>query len=258
MPAPEPSSTASPADQELAAVWERWWAGLGDTPGEVVWSASAGDLQADLPHFAAAFDPALPVPALPVIDIGCGNGRQTRFLAQQFTMVIGTDISPAAITQARAAHGEPNVGYRVLDICNPAAAARLHGEFGDANLYIRGVLQALPPPDRPSAIESIGLLLGRTGTLFAKELPPRAATYFQTLIQVHGLPPGLAKVMRHIPPGQISEQELVGLFPAERFEVSATGTSHMHTVNTLPGGEVITVPAIWALIRPRHHEPTAL
>lgn len=249
MSEPEPARTTSSAGPGLAAVWERWWAGLGDTPGEVVWSASAGDLRADLPHFAASFDPALPV-----IDIGCGNGRQTRFLAQQFTTVIGTDISPAAIAQARAVHGEPNIGYRVLDVCDPAAAVQLHGEFGDANIYIRGVLQALPPPDRPSAVESIGLLLGRAGTLFAKELPPRAATYFQTLIQVHGMPPGLAKVMRHIPPGEISEQELVSLFPSERFEVSATGTSHMQTTNAMPGGEVITVPAIWALIRPRHHE----
>jgi hypothetical protein len=33
--------------------------------------------------------------------------------------------------------------------------------------------------------------------------------------------------------------------------VISTGTSTMHTVNTLAGGEVIMVPAIWALIRPR-------
>jgi hypothetical protein len=33
--------------------------------------------------------------------------------------------------------------------------------------------------------------------------------------------------MRHIPPGQISEQELVHLFPGERFKVIGTGTSHM-------------------------------
>jgi len=50
--------------------------------------------------------------------------------------------------------------------------------------------------------------------------------------------------------GQISLPDLAGLFPAGRFEVISTGTSRMHTVNTLPGGEVISVPAIWALIRP--------
>jgi SAM-dependent methyltransferase len=248
MTAPEPAGTARPAGQELAAVWDHWWAGTGDTPGEIVWDASADDLREDLPHFGAVFDPALPV-----IDIGCGNGRQTRFLAQRFAVVLGADVSAAAIAQARAVHAEPNVGYRVLDIRDPAAAARLHDEFGDANVYIRGVLQALPSAGRPAAATSIAVLLGRTGTLFAKELPPRAASYFEQLIQVHGLPPGLAKVLRHIPPGQITEPELVGLFPAERFEVIGTGASHIRTSNTLPSGEVITVPAIWALLRPRRH-----
>jgi hypothetical protein len=57
--------------------------------------------------------------------------------------------------------------------------------------------------------------------------------------------------MQRIPPGQISQPELVRLFPTGRFEVLGTGTSRMHTVNTLPGGEVIMVPAIWTLIRPR-------
>jgi hypothetical protein len=46
----------------------------------------------------------------------------------------------------------------------------------------------------------------------------------------------LAKVMRQIPPGQISLPELVGLFPADQFDVLDTGTGHIHTVNTLPGG----------------------
>jgi hypothetical protein len=66
------------------------------------------------------------------------------------------------------------------------------------------------------------------------------------------MPPGIAKVMRQIPPGQISEQELASLFPADRFDVLGTGTSHIHTTNTLPGGEVIMVPAVWVLVRPRH------
>ena len=95
-------------------------------------------------------------------------------------------------------------------------------------------------------------LLIETGTLFAKELPPEAGSYFADVIQRHGMPPGIARVMRHIPPGQISEQERAGLFPAGRFDVLGTGTSHIHTTNTLPGGEVIMVPAVWVLVRPRH------
>ena len=43
-----------------------------------------------------------------------------------------------------------------------------------ANVYIRGVLQAVPPASRPGAAQTIAVLLGAAGTLFAKELPPEA------------------------------------------------------------------------------------
>lgn len=249
-----PDSTAAipfadrdaPADHDLALAWERWWAGIGGTPGEVVWEADPGDLEADLDHFADAFSPALPV-----VDFGCGDGRQTRFLARYFPTVLGVDISAAAIGRARAADNPPGVSFQILDARDPASAARLYGEIGDANVYIRGVLQALPPASRPRAAQAIAALLGAAGTLFAKELPPEAASYFADVTQRYGLPPGLAKVMRHVRPGQISLPELTRLFPADRFEVLGTGTSRMHTVNTLPGGEVISVPAIWALTRVR-------
>jgi SAM-dependent methyltransferase len=118
-------------------------------------------------------------------------------------------------------------------------------------VYTRGVIQALPVADRPHAVESMAALLGEQGTLFAKELPPEAGAYFQQVVARHGLSAGLERVMRLIPPGQITEAELAGLFGAERFEVIATGTSHIHTVNALPDGERIKVPAIYALIRPR-------
>ena len=242
----EKAGEAIPAGRDLAAVWERWWAGIGGTPGEIVWDADAGDLAADLEHFAASFGQRLPV-----VDFGCGDGRQTRFLGRHFATVLGVDISPAAIGRARAADNPPNVSYRVLDARDPGEAARLHRELGDVNVYVRGVLQALPPAARPRAVESLAGLLGATGTLFAKELPPQASSYFTALIQRHGLSPALNRVIRLIPPGQISESELVALFPAELFDMISTGTSHMHTVNTLPDGEVITVPAIWALVRPR-------
>jgi SAM-dependent methyltransferase len=225
--------------------WERWWAGLDGTPGEIVWDADPTDLQDDLGYFADSLSPALPM-----VDVGCGDGRQTRFLAGRFPHVVGVDISEAAIGRARAAGNPPNVAFQVLDVRDRDGAARLHDELGDANVYIRGVLQALPPASRPGAAQAIAALLGAAGTLFAKELPPEASAYFADMTQRYGMPPGLAKVMQAIPPGQISLPELANLFPADGFEVLGTGTSRIRTVNSLPGGVAISVPAIWILTRP--------
>jgi SAM-dependent methyltransferase len=219
-----------------------------DTPGEIVWDADPADLEADLGHFADSFNPALPI-----VDVGCGDGRQTRFLAGHFPHVTGVDISAAAIGRARTAGNPPNVAYQVLDALDQAGAACLHDELGDANVYIRGVLQALPPTSRPGAVETLATLLGTAGTLFAKELPPEASTYFEEMTQQYGMPPGLAKVMRSIAPGRISLPELSGLFSADRFEVLGTGTSRIRTVNTFPGGVVISVPAIWIVTRARRN-----
>ena len=187
-----------------------------------------------------------------MVDFGCGDGRQTRFLGRYFATVCGVDISPAAVDRARAADNPANVSFRILDARDPGAAARLHPELGDVNVYIRGVLQALPLAARPRAVETIERLLGATGTLFAKELPPAATAYFAAVAERHGLPPGLARIMRLIAPGEISEPDLVRLFPTDHFDVMSTGNSHIRTVNTLPNGEVIAVPAIYALVRPRH------
>ena len=216
-------------------------------PGEIVWDADEGDLNADLDVFGDRFDGRLPV-----IDLGCGNGRQTRFLAGHFSTVLGVDISPTAVERAQCAANPSNVNYRVLDTCRRDEAERLHSELGDANVYVRGGLQALPLADRPKAVSSIAVLLGEKGTLFAKELPPEASSYFAELVHRHGLSRALERVMRLIPPGQITEPQLRRLFPADRFQVIGTGASHIHTINVLPNGDAVTVPAIYALIRPRH------
>jgi SAM-dependent methyltransferase len=234
------------ASRDRVSAWDRWWSMIDGTPGEIVWDADVGDLEADLGHFAAAFGQELTV-----VDLGCGDGRQTRFLRRHFPAVCGVDVSPAAIARAQAAGSTASVSFRVLDVCDPAQAGALHAELGDVNVYVRGVLQAVPPAARPQAVESIARLLGGTGTLFAKELPPAAGAYFGAVAERQGLPPGMGRVMQLIPPGEISEADLAGLFPAEQFEVVSTGISRIHTVNILPDGEVIMVPAIYALIRPR-------
>ena len=229
-----------------ATSWESFWSTSTGAPGEIFWDADpAHAAQQDLALFQGYADPQLPL-----IDLGCGNGTQTRFLADHFARVIGTEISPAAIEIARTKHAAPNVSYRVLDVLCPDDAQILHQEIGDANLYMRAVLHQLSPADHATAIQSIERLLGRKGVLYLVELSSAAEPYFAQLIKQYGPPPGLARVFQHqITPGMVNESDLEVLFPPNRFTLLRTGPSHIHTVHTLPTGEVVKVPAFYAVLR---------
>ena len=63
--------------------------------------------------------------------------------------------------------------------------------------------------------------------------------------------PELERVMRLIPPGRITAEELKGLLSPDHFQLMGTGTGGIDTVNVLPDGQPLRVPAIWALARAR-------
>ncbi len=226
--------------------WESFWSSLTETPGEIFWDADpAHAAQQDLVLFQSYADPQLPL-----IDLGCGNGTQTRFLGDHFAKVIGTEISPAAVEISRTKNAAPNISYRILDVLCTADAQALHDEIGDANLYMRTVLHQLSPADHATAIQSIERLLGVKGILYLIELSSAAEPYFAQLITQYGLPPGLARVFQHeITPGMLNENDLEVLFPPDRFTVLRTGKSRIHTVHTLPTGEVAKVPAFYVILR---------
>ena len=226
--------------------WERFWSTTTGTPGEIFWDADPKyAAQEDLRLFGDYLDPKLPL-----IDLGCGNGTQTLFLGKHFTKVIGTEIAPAAVELAGKTNAAPNISYRVLDVLRPDDAEAMHKELGDANIYLRAVLHQLSPADQSTAIESIERLLGATGTLYLIELSSAAEPFFAQLIQQYGPPPGLARVFEHqITPGLLHEDDLTMLFPADRFTLLKTGPSHVRTVHSLPTGEIVKVPAFYAIFR---------
>jgi SAM-dependent methyltransferase len=231
-----------------ATAWESFWGSTTGTVGEVFWDADPIHAsQQDLALFRDHFDPRLPL-----IDLGCGNGTQTRFLANDFMTVIGTEIAPAAVRLAEKTNGAANVSYRLLDVLNPNDAQVLHDEIGDTNIYLRAVLHQLSPRDHATAVESIERLLGATGTLYLIELSSAAEPYFARLIQQYGPPPGLARVFQHqITPGMLHEDNLASLFPADRFTLLKTGPSYIRTVHRLPTGDFVKVPAFYVILRRR-------
>lgn len=78
----------------------------------------------------------------PVIDLGCGTGRITRFLADQRLDVRGIDLSPGMIDVARAAH--PDLDFEVGSLEDIGAGDASHAGILAWYSIIHAPLEALP------------------------------------------------------------------------------------------------------------------
>jgi hypothetical protein len=232
--------------------WEQYWSSIRESPTKVFWNADPAEAAQDVAIFEDYF-----LPALPLVDVGCGNGTHTRALAAHLplTNIIATDVAPAAIRDV------PHVSvsqicYRTLDLLRPDEAATLHQEISDANVHIRGVLHQLPPAHRKTAVASIAQLLGGSGTLYLKELSLAADAYLTDLLDRFGPVGGLERSMGvlhrvGIHWGSFTESDIATLFPSDRFTLLTKGDACIQTTNRLPTGQIITIPASYAVLRPK-------
>jgi SAM-dependent methyltransferase len=238
---------------EVDRHWENYWRNIGKTGrgGDVLWDNEPERASAeDLKRFKPLLDPALPL-----LDFGCGNGRQTRYLAKHFDRVIGTDVAPTAIEKARQeTTEEKNIEYRVLDGLKPGEAEKFHAEFGDVNIYMRTVIHVIQRKDRPRFIESLATLLGEKGILYQIELSLCALDYFRTL--PGDSPSGLPRHVHNvISTGATSvgfdPQDRAICYPDDRWEMLGHGDSV--TINTVPlsHGKEGLVPANYLILKPR-------
>ncbi|MFI6288948.1 class I SAM-dependent methyltransferase [Streptomyces sp. NPDC051018] len=261
--------------------WEGFWNEATGEPGEVFWDAEPA-LTAG-PHLAI-YEPYVDAPALPLLDLGCGNGTQTRFLADRFPRVVGVDLSSAAIKLAErrekheselrrtraerrekasggsgptpGAHkaGGPvpsgEIRFRQLDAVDPEAVARLHGELGDCNVYMRGVLHQSDPKDRRPLAEAIAVLIGERGRAFVVELAEAAGPRLARLAQAEPGPPAkLLPVFRHgIVPGAVPDSEVADLVRAAGLSVLASGELPLTTTEYEENGSRIELPSIWLIV----------
>ena len=229
--------------------WEGYWATFKDVSDHPIWDVDAEKAGAiDLPRFQHLMDPTLPL-----VDFGCGNGSQTRFLAQHFQQVLGVDVAPAAIELAATLGKPANVEYRVLDALREDDAKTLHAELGDVNIYMRTVLHQLSARDQPACAATLTSLLGRNGTLYLIELAAEAKAYLTQLKDQQGEPPpSLKKVLEHgIVPGGVDRDRILALFGADHFAVLTEGRGVINTIHTFPNGENAQVPAYYMVLRAR-------
>jgi SAM-dependent methyltransferase len=107
---------------------------------------------------------------LPVVDIGCGNGRFSRLLAPSLPQVLGIDVSAHAVRIAEEESGDvPNVRYRVLDASAAGTGKQLSDELGEANVFMRGVLHVFDAEQRQRAVENLRDIIGQRGVVYFSE-----------------------------------------------------------------------------------------
>ncbi|GAA2303637.1 class I SAM-dependent methyltransferase [Streptomyces kunmingensis] len=224
--------------------WESFWEDAPAEPGSVFWDAEPA-LTAGL-HLAL-FEPELTAVGLPMVDLGCGNGSQTRFLADRYRKVIGADLSVAALDRARHADRAEQAEYRQLDATMADQVAALHAELGDVNVYMRGVLHQSEPADRQPLIDAVAALVGERGRAFVVELSERARPVLRGLADhPAGPPPKLAPVFAHgIAPGEVSDAAVPAYVVRAGLVVLDSGELPLLTTEFTPDGRRIELPSLW-------------
>lgn len=230
--------------------WDTYWSRARSNAAEndVLWdSEDDAELAAALDRFQPHLDPSLPI-----IDLGCGNGRRARFLAARFERVVGIDVSPAAIELARAqSTGIENVTFEVLDGLDPGAVDALAARLGPANVYMRTVFHVIHGNDRDTFRSSLASLLGDQGVLYQLETDGRALEYF--LAHPEDSPSGLPRLMHKviesgIVPHGFGEEDCDRWFAGAGWKILDAGPDVIHTQNV--GGVPGRVPAYRVITHP--------
>ncbi|MFI7319876.1 class I SAM-dependent methyltransferase [Streptomyces venezuelae] len=229
------------------AAWEGFWQEAPDEPGAVFWDAEP-ILTAGL-HLAL-FEPHMTTAGLPLVDLGCGNGTQTRFLADRFPRVLGVDLSAAALEHARRADPADQVDFRELDAVERSEAEQLHAEIGDANVYMRGVLHQCDPADRQPLLDSIATLLGERGRAFVVEPSEAARPVLMGLAQgPAGPPPKLAPIFAHgLAPAEVADASVGSYVEGAGLLVLASGELPLTTTEFTSDGTRIELPSRWLVV----------
>jgi SAM-dependent methyltransferase len=233
--------------------WEQFWSGVRRTGpgGDVLWDvAERTELDWCLQRAGDHFDPALPV-----VDIGCGNGRFTRLLAGRFPTVVGVDVSASAIRLAGAeSAGESGVSYRVLDAADPAAMRGLAGDIGPVNVFMRGVLHITAADKWAGMAEGIAALVGDSGRVLLVETAFEGDPlgYLEYVGGGHGRIPALVRPLVRAgipPPRRFARPELDRAFPADSWSRLDSGTVEMHVIDQDGRRPFLPIPGFFAVLR---------
>ncbi|MEV4441853.1 class I SAM-dependent methyltransferase [Streptomyces sp. NPDC049577] len=236
----------SVSDRYLHA-WEGFWEATSDEPGDAIWDSDpSGTAEPHLELFAPHADPALPV-----VDLGCGNGTRTRHLATHFRRAIGVDLSRAAVERARRADRTASAEFERLNLVDTPAVRALHERLGDCNVYMRAVIHQSDPSDRARVAAAVAELTGTRGRAFVVELVTAAREVLRRATEAPGGPPAkLRRVYDHdLRPAIAEDGEVARLLIAAGLETVAGGHTDLIMTEPGPDGTPIALPAQWFVLR---------
>ncbi|MCX4681996.1 class I SAM-dependent methyltransferase [Streptomyces sp. NBC_01433] len=223
--------------------WEGFWEQSSGEQGEPFWDADpALAARRDVEHLTPYADYCLPV-----ADLGCGNGTQTRFLATRFTLAVGVDLSAAAIAHARRTDPSGAATYEQLNLADPMQTGALHERLGDTNVYMRAVLHQSDPEDRPAVAAAVAQLVGAHGRALILEPTGQAKAVIAAVAAQPGGPSlKLRRVKEHdLRPGEVAEGEVAALLRAAGLTVLGEGATALAMSETRPDGSPVGLPARW-------------
>lgn len=241
--------------------WNRYWRSVQRTGqgGEVLWDSERyDDTDSALQPVLAAFDRSLPV-----VDLGCGNGRYARALGRHFPRALGIDASSAAVERAeQESRGSANVSFRVVDASVPGAGRRLAEEIGEANVYVRGILHVIDHRSRIAVVENIREIIGDRGALYLVEtaFPGSQLDYLEFLTARPGRLPEMVKKLidAGLPtPESFGEEQYRRYFSADEWVTLDSGPTIIHGVPMRPDQASLSIPSFFAIARRRARTPPA-
>ena len=164
---PAPLPEAARHWEKLYASGERPW---GDSPSELAQLAAARLGPAALSSAGQA--------PFALLDVGCGYGRDSRYLAAELRCrVVGIDPSPAAVAAARSARTRGLVAeYFVAEAAAFAAQAEQAGAYDV--VFAGHVYALLGPIGRREFAAALAVLTRPGGLLFLSTLSPRDPQHY--------------------------------------------------------------------------------
>lgn len=101
-----------------------------------------------------------------VVEIGCGTGKNTAFLAEKAAKVIAVDFSESMLAKARQKVAAPNIEFVQADIAKTWPVADLFADFITCNLVLEHI------EDLDFVFSEARRTLRSNGRFFVSELHP--------------------------------------------------------------------------------------